>query len=190
MLDDQDSRIGELRSLAAKQCNYPDAVTLASMSVRDQVFSCLPQGCLARYDDYMRELPEKGSIGGDFVFDLDHNCGSMGRSGSLWPCLLTHGSIVAHTCEREVIATGREHLATLGWHLFPQAHAKQSVSPLSMFFKSISGTEAKCLAGRGIHLGTLGAWIFYILGNVVRLPKSAIMRPMSSCIEDSDSDSD
>ena len=66
MLDDQDSRIGELRSLAAKQCNYPDEGTLASMSVRGQVFSCLPQGCLARYDEYMLERPEKVSIGEDF----------------------------------------------------------------------------------------------------------------------------
>ena len=84
------------------------------------------------------------------------------------------------------VATSKEHLAALGWHVFPQVCGQQELSVLTPFFDALPSKIVKRLAGRGMHLASLTRWSNFVLGNFAKLPACEPGPPLIRCSEDED----
>ena len=70
------------------------------------------------------------------------------------------------------IMTSREHIASLGFHIYPQTSAGGTVrdAPIKNWLCVLSPSQRKALAGNGMHLAMQAAWCAYTLANLERLP--------------------
>ena len=189
IMADPEERASEMQRLATGQGNYVDIESIKALTTDEVIYSCFPTGCLNRYQDYLAQKSLKCSLGGDYLFDLDHNA-KMERGGTHWPAMLTHGTICCSTTSGQVVATSTEHLSALGWHLHTSTAGNNPISPLSQFFLQRSPAERKVLAGRGVHLSSLSKWMYFVLSKCVRVQDCKLERCLSSFDADSDSEAE
>ena len=141
-----------------------------------------PAGWLERFIAWeeQRDLYHVPLPGRDFMADLDqwpehgkHNK-PKNRDGAVrfgagnrWPTQLTHGSIAALAGDGGWrLATPKEHLAALGVPVHdPQNRLLGFLSELGVPHHRI-----KMLAGNGMHLHLIGAWLAYVLSNTIPKP--------------------
>ena len=83
-----------------------------------------------RLEGYLALKDEHQSLGGVVICDLDQNAdGNWKRCGERWPCMLTHGFIMAITRDWAWLATGMERVRSLGWHFFPSTATQHVMGP-------------------------------------------------------------
>ena len=179
-------RLADTMQLINGQKFFPDKELVRTMPKKKILELALNAGQQERYEEYQRSRVNIEGMGGHLLMDLDHNV-EMHRASPLWPCNLTHGCLVHTTPHNDHarIATGMEHLAAHGLFLHEAATKEFHESPLRDMFASLTRTQQVTLAGRGIHVPALSAFIFWVLSNIVvvcgeRLPRSIKMRRMSS----------
>ena len=77
------------------------------------------------------------------------------------------------------LVTAKEHLAAMGFHMFPGQSNSFGVSRMAQLFEDccLTSQQTKKLLGNGMHLVTQAAWMLYVLGNTARV-SSCDMRGM------------
>ena len=141
-----------------------------------------PAGWLERFLawEQERDIRHQPLPGRDYMADLDqwpahgkHKCGQARAcaerfgAGDLWPTQLTHGSIAALAADGTWrLATPNEHLAALG------VPVHDPENPLLGYLQELKvpGRRVKMLAGNGMHVRLIGAWMAYIFANTIRRP--------------------
>ena len=119
------------------------------------------------YQEHVANAPLKQSLGGVYIGDIEQRP-EMGLSvpGPYFPAQLTHGTVALLHGDRVRLATGKDHLAAMGWHLTEGSTMDHAFSPLLPALHGRIDTQLKFLAGNAIHLCPLTAWMQYILANV------------------------
>ena len=67
-----------------------------------------------------------------------------------------------------VLITAKEHAQSMGWNVL------DSEVPFTNMCSILNGSESnhlKLLVGSGMHLKVESAWVFFILSNLVRVPR-------------------
>jgi hypothetical protein len=172
-----EDRWAHYQHLAKVQGNFVNVSVLKELSTQELLACILPPGQSKIYEEYMELKSEYSSLGGAFVADLDHHPNTASSQGPDWPCQLTHGTVVAFgntEAEKPRIATPLEHLSAQGFHLFEGATTLDfPATKLASVLSSLSGQAAKKMAGNGMHLAIVCSWMFFVLSNVQRVPRSA-----------------
>ena len=154
----------------------------------------LPPCGLQRYCAWDKLRAENEGIGGSYLADIEHHPG-RGSGGSLFPCLLTHGTVVDWEVGRP--ATSMEHVAAQGFHVFGDHKYN---SRITSCLRSLQAYRVKRLAGNGICLPAILAWMVFVWSNTVkRLPPPLARNQFSRMVtfsgslpvpEDDDDDDD
>ena len=132
-------------------------------------------GGAIRLNAYLQERDQRQGQDGAYLFDIQHWPGKMNCGGGpLWPCMLTHGEIVSAKFKRR--AVGKEHWFAQGWHVYPTGAPFKSV--MTEFVDSLTGHQAKKLAGNGWALPAMAAWTCYVLANSVKREEAQPARRM------------
>ena len=138
-----------------------------------------------RYRRYCEVRASKGGLGGACIVDLDQGADEdWARASDNWPCMATHGTVMMWASgvdTRPKIATGREHVGSLGWHLFKGASMPHSTSPMCAALALFTSEELKVMADRSVHLPSLSSFIFFTLSSFIRLETTRQFRECSSC---------
>ncbi|CAK9029031.1 Uncharacterized protein (Fragment) [Durusdinium trenchii] len=166
-------RTEEYCMLARKQKNHLKPLDVYTTPKSDLLRLILPPGGVQRFTEWMEEASLASSLGGDFLFDIDHHPNTKGNSGgSDWPVNLRHGTVVAVNTQRPdswEIMTALEHFAAMGFLLFPEMQEDFGKSPMSEALEGLSSFQLKKFVGNGMHLVTQCAWMMYVLGNTSRV---------------------
>ena len=107
-----------------------------------------------------------------FLCDVDHNCEGKGpSSGPLFPCQLTHGTIVCFSKDsagetRWRLVTTSEHYIALGWHMSTKEGCYAETA-LKRHLQQFTSQQAKAFSGNSMHLLTQSAWMLYCLFEVM-----------------------
>ena len=163
----------------------------ASFDDDDFLSQVLAPGAAQRRDAYEKIRHEYEGIGGSYLADVEHWPGRLGKGGPLFPCQLCHGTVVSWMSRRPAVS--HEHLAAQGYHIL-NAHCSDFTSPLKAFFcgdghTTLSPSKKKELAGNGISLPVMLAWILYVLCNSRKRPIDTPERPIQDARpEDNDDD--
>ena len=184
LLATDEERNIEMVAMAADQTNWTCSATMANMNFEEAISVCMPPNMVVRYHDYMENFAERSSMGGDFLFDLDQNASSTSPGQERWPPMLAHGHIVGVSGGQPRLAVPLEHIAALGWHLFPKSCTVHKEANAAAVFKRMKRAELKAFAGRGVNLGCLATFMFQVFGNFVRKPKCTLQHPLQSCDSD------
>ena len=160
------------RDLARTQGNIVSVETLKSLSEDDLLHAILAPDQLQIFKEY-KNLEQEISPGIMFLGDLQQHPGMASSAGEDWPCRLTHGSVMSFRTTLESqkprLATGLEHLGAQGFHLFPATTKDYPLSKMSGIFRGLKQEEQKQLSGNGMHLAVIGSWVYFVLGNVMRI---------------------
>ena len=104
----------------------------------------------------------------DAIFDCEQSPAYSTTHASVWPCELTHGTIFSAAKGR--FATGGEHLCSQGLQMYPLGGSRNKVSRLKPMFDCLTRQQKIHLAGNGLCMWSVAAWILYVLGNTRRRP--------------------
>ena len=84
------------------------------------------------------------------------------------------------------LATGLEHFTAHGFHSMPATTTMHKRSPLIPILQVIGDTKLKALAGRGMSIPTMSAWMMWVFGNTVprqRTVSARIMRGITFSVD-------
>ena len=102
---------------------------------------------------------------GSFLRDVEQWPGQKcGFGGPLFPCQLTHGTVVSFGMQREALAM--EHLFVQGWHVYPTG--TDFMTPLLPCLLGLKPNQIKHLSGNGWCLPAVASWMVYVWSNTVR----------------------
>ena len=184
MAPEQDVR-NEYVMLARRQKNYITARQAQSEHPMNLLRMLVPPGGVQRFHEWLQagQQQQLSSIGGAFLFDADYRPntkGSMG--GSDMPVSLRHGTVMAvkgYQPSTWRILLAAEHMAAMGFHMFPQMHGegRYKISSMRDIISWMPPQRVKCLLGNGMHLATQGAWMLYVLGRAARKDPTETMVP-------------
>ena len=164
-------------------------LALQSLNSWDLLQSCLAPGAATRLRDYDGLRACRADPEGAFLADVEHWPGQcLGSGGPLFPCQLKHGTVVSWQHQRA--ATGMEHLAAQGYHVFDIVGPK---TPLHNILSTLDDCKLKQLSGNGWSLPAVCAWMLYVWSHTIKRPPSSLSRflTFSRCsLEDSDDDVD
>ena len=167
----------EYEQLAAQQKNFIPAKLFKDFSDDQCLSSMLTPGQQERVAKYVQCRSDHESPGGHLLFDADHHLHARRMAGPYWPCMLTHGSIIsAPRNGQKRLATALEHFGAQGLHLFSASSADNAVSPLKPILQTLKIHQLKNLSGRGVHLGVLSAFMWYVLSNTIPLWQACPLR--------------
>ena len=139
------------------------------LAIGDLLEELLPPGARLRLDAYKKIL-EEGEEVTDFIADVEHWPHHAAACGSMFPCQLTHGTVVSLKGGAEPrVFLGSEHLCALGWHMF-DGLSKKFQSPMRKILGSLSGHKQKALAGNAMALPAIAAFVLFIWSNIERQP--------------------
>ena len=108
-----------------------------------------------------------------FFCDLDHHNGWGPVPGRLFPTAMRHSTVLwfgdqnAHVPGR--LAVTGESLSSQGLDVYPEISCGQGPTPLLPIFEALPDRAVRALLGNAMHIGTVAAWIFYVLGNCIRV---------------------
>ncbi|CAE7191932.1 unnamed protein product [Symbiodinium sp. KB8] len=172
-----EERYLEYEQLAAQQKNFISAKLFKDFSDDQCLSSMLTPGQQERVAKYIECRSEYESPGGHLLFDADHHLEARRMAGPHWPCMLTHGTIIsAPRNGPKLLATALEHFGAQGLHLFRASSVDNAVSPLKPILQTLKIHQLKNLSGRGVHLGVLSAFMWYVLSNTVPLWQACPLR--------------
>ena len=131
----------------------------------------MSRGMCNRLQQHGKTMPEKETLAGMMMADLEQNPGFGASSGPLWPVQLTHGQVVCMHRQQDGsmdwrLATPLEHFTSQGFHVLPPVQQDFKADAMVEALKGMSPSKLKMLAGNGQHLPVMSAWIFYILSNI------------------------
>ena len=112
------------------------------------------------------------SLRGVYVGDVNYLPWSSRSTGpSLWPTLHTNSIIIVFVRESLetqllTLATGEEHLGTLGWHICPTE--RHGTTKHAAILASLSDDEQKVFAGCGLDLPSANNLFCYVMGHCFR----------------------
>ena len=139
----------------------------------------LPPGATQRFWSYDNGRAANEGVGGAFLADVEHWPGQRrGLGGPLFPCQLTHGTVVDWESMRP--ATPMESLSAQGFHVLGDLSLFKS--PLANFLRTLSRSKLLHLVGNGINLPAFAAWILYVWSNSARMLPPQLQKPMSFSI--------
>ena len=101
------------------------------------------------------------------------NVGRGATAGEDWPVQLTHG-VIMDLNQFEIpwrVATSMEHFSAMGWPMHEPLTNSFGLSPLKSIVEGLSVRSRKILTGNSMHLVTQGAFMTYVLSNVVRIDR-------------------
>jgi len=156
----------EFRRMLSNRGLFPDPGKLLRPDF-DLLRQCLPPGAAMNFDQYSELRSQYQGKNGEFVADLQQRP-QVGRSqpGPLWPCQLTHGTLVSWKLQRP--ACGMEHLSAQGFHVFKDC-SEMFFSPMMKILDENAQNHLRLLAGNGMHLAAWSAWFLYVLSHIVRV---------------------
>ena len=192
LLSSEEELLALYKAMAVAQGNYVDQTVLADMPVKQLLHCILPVFSRQIYDEYEAVRHEFQSLGGKYLCDLHQHPRLAGSQGSEFPSQVTNGLVVSMPDEKAgggfKIASGFDHLSANGFHVCPAAQTVFPPSKLITIFRSLTEANRKSLSGNGVHLACVGAWLVYILANVVRIDKPVSIRclPCSDFSDDYD----
>ncbi len=87
-----------------------------------------------------------------------------------WPCQLSHGTVALTTRDDKglcsvKLACGLEYMSALGFHMY-DVGAGFPISKMKLILAKLTPARVKSLAGNGMHLTALAAFVFYIISNL------------------------
>ncbi|CAE7319270.1 unnamed protein product [Symbiodinium sp. CCMP2456] len=177
-----------------RRCNIDKAVcqrgrnrlVLQSLNRWDLLQSCLAPGAATRLREYDEKRANRVDPEGAFLADVEHWPGQcLGSGGPLFPCQLKHGTVVSWQHQRA--ATGMEHLAAQGYHVFDVVGPK---TPLYSLLSTLDDCKLKQLSGNGWSLPAVCAWMLYVWSNTCKRPPSSLLRFLACSRIRSGSDDD
>ena len=173
---------------AHKQGHFLDKAAIQQMGKDDLLRALLPAGGVQRYKEWLQhgEQEQLGSLGGSFLFDVDHHPNTRGVSGgSHVPTHLRHGTVMmVRNFEPSSwrLLLGLEHFASMGFHIYPQMCGVFAATPMLPTLHSLSPEQLKRLLGNGMHLATQAAWMCYVLGHCASREQHSRLPTMISSI--------
>lgn len=184
MQSSDEERFEEYAKMARVQRYFFDPIEIQHMKNDFELLtSLLPPGGVQRYRAWLQCLNESFE-GNSALFDVDHHPKTGSSPGNDWPVNLRHGTIVAVTRGTNgdfnplswKIATSKEHLSSLGFHLFGGGGKDLKsfgVSKMAPLFDGLTMAGRKALTGNGMHLVTQGSWMFFVLGHMSKMQSTA-----------------
>eukprot|EP00971_Amphidinium_carterae_P348512 6490530-Amphidinium_carterae.3 len=191
LVETKERREEEMLALAHSRRFQLSKTDLSGKDTLELLSRVYAPGHVARFQEWqnhIRDHPRLSQLR-SLLFDLDHAPNSKGcTAGEDFPVQLRHGNILGFfpaTGEFKV-ATGLEHLAALGWPVSQLCQAQQEqtlagkerVLGMLNLLAQLSPNQQKLLSGNSMHLVTQAAWMFYILGNAVRVMPVSPARPL------------
>lgn len=168
-LASESERQQEYIGLAKKQKNHLKPAHLDSIPKKELLRLLLPPGAVQRFNEWMDTASDGCSLGGRYMFDVDHHPNTKGSTGgSDWPVNLRHGTVLSVDSEDAdswKIMTTMEHFASMGFLVFPELQETFSGWSGAQFLTDSSRFQLKRFLGNGMHLVTQAAWMFYVLGH-------------------------
>lgn len=137
------------------------------LDIPSRLQDILPPGARLRLEAYKKILEESPEAT-DFIADVEHWPGCAVACGSMFPCQLTHGTVVSMKGDGgggPRVFLGSEHLAALGWHIFDEVSGKFN-SPMKKILRGLKGHTQKALAGNAMSLPAIAAFVLFIWSNI------------------------
>ena len=132
----------------------------------------LPGGYQHRIEEWRHRLhasTDPEDTDASMWIDADNYPAKKGASGGPeWPVLMRSCNILRITKDPSVwhLASGMEHIASLGFHCHPQAQHHWKEEPVVDVLRTLKPHQQKSLAGNGMNLITQGAFMAFVLANV------------------------
>ena len=135
----------------------------------------LPPGAILRKAAWEQEFQQVESAGGAYICDLDHWPKSRGpQAGPYMPTIISHSSLFSF--RRERLVTSLELFSVHGAEV--TAAAEPDIRyPCLDALKKMPITHRRQLVGNSLLLPAAGAFIFYILSNLVCLEEESPLPP-------------
>jgi len=154
---------------AKRKCALPAG--FESMPMKDYMRCLVPRGRLERMQlcDLLRD--DQGGLAGEFLCDIEQTPNAGASLGVTVPSLNAHSEIWPYKFGR--FAVKNEYFAMQGVDAYRRVSGRRPLSPLLRCWPKIDESDARLLAGNGLHAAVLAAWFAYVRGNARRLPKES-----------------
>lgn len=173
MLNSEGELIEIMINMARVQKNMITADEIKRTKISDLLGLILPPGAAQRVMNEWLPIAQ-GEPEGFLWADVGHHPNSKGGAwGKDFPVLLQHSLIMRIPSDLDVplaasglyIASGLDHLASLGFVVHPENEQYAPLSRAANIIQQLHPGDTKKLAGNGQCLCTESAWAFYVLGN-------------------------
>ena len=172
MLADTDESVKFFQHLASVQKTELAPSSISGINKAELLAIILPGGYLHRIEEwrrYLHDSTDPEDTDASMWIDADNYPAKKGASGGPeWPVLMRSCNILRITKDPSVwrLASGMEHIASLGFHCHPKAQHHWKEEPVVDILRTLKPHQQKSLAGNGMNLITQGAFMAFVLANV------------------------